>query len=373
MKRKVLHVINSLGTGGAEMLLANSLSPGGLQEHLDNTVIYFTGTSPIEQRIDKNVPVYSLNYNGWVNFPNVLLKLRKFIQKHKIDLVHSHLNPAGLYTDFICPSEVPHVHTLHTTYSMDTGTRSWILFLEKHFHFSKKNSNIILLSEYTRNDFIQNTRFRGKTFVLNNFVDDSFFKDIKKHYEKRKPLKLVAAGVLLELKNFEYLLSVFTYLKDLDISLDIYGDGDLEKYQEVIRKENINVSMKGHIDDMAVVLPGYDLFVMPSKVEGFPLALFEAMASGLPVMVSNIPPLKSIIRENGIYFELNDAEATANIIRAIYNSDIDINELGVKGRSFAEKTVRRRLYCERLLDIYNNIWSSGSTHILTVFLAGIGA
>lgn len=357
MKNKILHVINSISPGGAEILLANSLSPGGLQDHSDNIVVYFRGTSYIEQRIDKNIPVYSLNYCGILSLPSVLLKLRKIIQDEKVDIVHSHLNPAGLYTHLICPADIPHIHTLHTTYSMDTKTRPLVLFLEKHFYFTKKNYNIILLSDFIKEDFLKSVSFKGRAFVLNNFVSDSFFRDTVKYYEKGRPLKLVAVGSLQSLKNFEYLLTVFTFLKDLDIILDIYGNGNISKFEYLIKREKIKVRMMGHENDLSDILHNYDLFIMPSKYEGFPLALFEAMASGLPVMLSNIPPLKSIIKENGIYFDLDNAKGTADIIRSIFDKKTDINEMAVKGRAYAENTARKNIYCKKILGIYENLQS----------------
>ncbi|MBK8519919.1 MAG: hypothetical protein IPL54_03200 [Chitinophagaceae bacterium] len=64
MKKKVLHIINSLTTGGAETLLANSLSPGGLQEHTDNYLAYFNKSSYLTDIIDKDVKLINLNYTG---------------------------------------------------------------------------------------------------------------------------------------------------------------------------------------------------------------------------------------------------------------------------------------------------------------------
>ena len=354
MKKKVLHVINSLYAGGAETLLVNSLAAGGLQEHTDNTVVYFQGTSELENKIDKRINCYSLNYKGFLSLPGALIKLRKIIKDKKIDIVHSHLNPAGFYTHLICP--VPHIHTLHTTYSKNTETTAVKLFLEKELFFKKKNCNLILLSPFIKEDFLKAVSFRGKAFVLNNFVEDSFFKPAAAVYHvNSKALKIIAVGRLSKVKNFDYLLEVFAHLKDADIQLDIYGAGDIEKYKQQIKKSGIKINMMGHHHNLSDVLGNYNLFIMPSVFEGFPLSLFEAMASGIPLMLSDIAPLKSIVKEHAIYFSLHDAAAAANSIRQIANGEIDINSMAVCAQEFAVKTAKRDLYIKSLLHIYSQL------------------
>jgi glycosyltransferase involved in cell wall biosynthesis len=354
MKKKVLHVINSLNAGGAETLLVNSLAPGGLQEHTDNTVVYFQGTSELENKIDKGIGCYSLHYKGLLSLPATLRKLRRIIKDKQIDIVHSHLNPAGFYTQLVCP--VPHVHTLHTIYSKNTETKPLKLFLEKELFFKKKKCNIILLSEFIKEDFLQTVPFKGKSFVLNNFVEDIFFKPTAKVYNGGSgSLKLIAVGRLSEVKNFEYLLEVFSHLKDTGIELDIYGGGNIKKYEQQIKKAGLKINMMGHNPHIGEVIGNYDLFIMPSKFEGYPLSLFEAMASGIPLMLSDIPPLKSIVKEYALYFSLHDAAGTAQTLRDIAAGSININNMAAKAQEFAGKTVKREMYIKNLLHIYEQL------------------
>jgi len=354
MKKKILHVINSLTPGGAEILVVNSLAAGGLQEHTDNTIVYFQGTSELENKIDKGVARYCLDYKGVLSLPATLMKLRKIIKDQKIDIVHSHLNPAGFYTQLVCP--VPHVHTLHTTYSQNAQTKPFKLFLERELFFKKKNCNIILLSEFIKEDFLKSVPFKGKTFVLNNFVEDVFFKPAAKRYiAGTGPLKLIGIGRLSEFKNFDYLLEVFKHLKDADIVLDIYGAGDINKYEQQIKNAGIKINMMGHKHNLGDVICNYDMFIMPSKFEGFPLSVFEAMSSGVPLMLSDLPSLKTIVHEHALYFSLNDATGTAQVIRQIAAGKIDINSMAQKAQEFARTTVKRDMYIKTLLDIYKQL------------------
>ena len=168
-------------------------------------------------------------------------------------------------------------------------------------------------------------------------------------------MNLVAAGALKELKNFEYLLQVFENLTNEEIYLDIYGEGNKDPYEAIIKNKNLKVRMMSRADDMATVIQNYDLFIMPSKFEGFPLSVFEAMAAGVPLMLSDIAPLKSIVKEHAIYFQLNDAEKTAKQILTVQQNKIDISSMAVKAKLYAGKTVTRDIYIKNLLKIYDHL------------------
>lgn len=356
MRKKILHVINSLAVGGAETLLVNSLSPGGLPEREDHYLAYFQGSSALLERIDPRVTVFCLDYKGRFGLPGALFRLRRFIKENHIDVVHTHLNPAGLYTHLVCPARIPQVHTLHIAYSTDMETKPVKRFLEKQFYFKKKRTNIIFLSEFIRDDFYASVNFKGRSFILNNFVSDEYFNEAKQEYgPDRDTLKLVAVGRLDAQKNFEYLLDVFIHLKDREIYLDIYGGGDASFYEQRIRETGVRVNMKGQHMRLHEVLPGHDLFIMPSKNEGFPLSVFEAMAAGVPVMLSNIAPLTSIVHDNAIYFELDDAGKVAQQLIDILEKRTDINRLAKKAKDYAEVTVRRELYMNKLMAIYGQL------------------
>ena len=356
MRKKVLHVINSLTIGGAETLLANSLSAGGLQQHADNYLVYFNQSSYLLDIIDKDVKVINLNYKGGVDIVRMLRQLKSIIKYNKIDIVHTHLTPASLYTHLVCPSAVPQVHTIHSTYSMDNETRPWMRLLERKLFLEKKKCNVISLSEYAKEDFLKTIPFKGKVFVLNNFVADLFFLAPQKNSSlNAKKLRLLAVGSLKPLKNFEYLLDVFEHLKDEEIYLDIYGEGDKKLYEDIIKSKNLKVRMMGRNDDMASVYTDYDLFIMPSKYEGFPLSLFEAMASGIPLLLSDIAPLKSIVKNHAGYFSLDDAAGTADTISDIYKNRSATELMANKAKEFAMETVKREIYIKRLLAIYDNL------------------
>lgn len=353
---KILHVINSLSIGGAETLVANSLAPGGLNEQCDNTLVYFRGDSYLSGIIDTNVRQICLSYAGWFELPRVLLKLRRIITNGNFDIIHTHLNPTSFYVFLVCPASIPLMHTIHTTYSMNMRGRKILSFLEKQMYLTRRRCNVICVSDSARDNFVQSVRFSGRVFVLNNFVSDRFFTGHAKKYEAQgKALSMVAVGTLDAVKNFNYLLDVLSFCKNDEISLDIYGKGEREPFNRTIAEKSLKVRMMGECSEISEALRMYDLFIMPSRYEGFPLSLFEAMASGLPVLMSNISPLRSIVKDNGVFFELDNAEATASLLKNILTGRIPLNDFAEKARGLAERTCRREAYTRRLLQIYRTL------------------
>jgi glycosyltransferase involved in cell wall biosynthesis len=270
--------------------------------------------------------------------------------------VHTHLTPASFYTNLVLPESVPQVHTIHSTYSMDNETRPLMRLLEKKMFLEKRKSNIICLSEFAKEDFLRAIPFKGKVFVLNNFVADRFFENtVKNSDSNKKQLRLLAVGSLKPLKNFEYLLEIFEHLKGQEIYLDIYGEGTRLAYEDTIKSRGLKVRMMGRNDNMAAVYPDYDLFIMPSRYEGFPLSLFEAMASGIPLLLSDIAPLRSIVKDHALYFSLDDVQGTVNTISGIFENRTKTEAMAIEAKKYATHTVKRDIYIKNLLSIYEEL------------------
>ena len=94
---------------------------------------------------------------------------------------------------------------------------------------------------------------------------------------------------------------------------------------------------------------------MSSTNEGFLLSVFEATAAEVPVIITGIAPLTEIVKGNALYFKLNDAKADTEKLIAVQENKIDINEMAVKAKAYAEETVRRNIYIKNLLEIYKQL------------------
>lgn len=111
---------------------------------------------------------------------------------------------------------------------------------------------------------------------------------------------LLSSGELIKRKNHETILRMLKELKDFPIHYVICGHGKLDTHlKELCRSLNLTeqVSFLGYRSDMLDIYQLADIFLFPSYQEGLPISLLEAMASGLPVICSNIRGNRDLMGE----------------------------------------------------------------------------
>jgi glycosyltransferase involved in cell wall biosynthesis len=152
-------------------------------------------------------------------------------------------------------------------------------------------------------------------------------------------------GRLVKQKGFDFLLQAFARCKDIhpEWSLVILGEGeernDLESMREALGLEG-RVEFRGRVKEPATILRQADLFVMSSRFEGFPLALIEAMACGLPVISTDCPTGPSEIIRNeidGLLITPNNVEVLANAMDRLMANQSERNILGARAVGVVER------------------------------------
>jgi glycosyltransferase involved in cell wall biosynthesis len=163
--------------------------------------------------------------------------------------------------------------------------------------------------------------------VLPEGVDYDFFKNYPA--KKRRSGTILYVGRLTELKCVDVLLRAFRIVQGRvpGAELKIIGDGELaDSLRELARQLGLkNVDFMGNVgrDDVAKSMHESSVLVLPSKSEGFPLVIPEAMASGLPVITTAVKGLPEIVKdgENGYLVPPHDHEQLADrIIRLLGDS-----------------------------------------------------
>lgn len=158
--------------------------------------------------------------------------------------------------------------------------------------------------------------------VIPNGVDIEFFHPGESARGKRNtPFTIISTGRLIERKGYQYLIPA---LKDIPgVELLLVGEGNFQHELEQLAVEN-NVCVRfvgrREPEDVAVLLQQADLFVLPSLNEGMSNSLLEAMASGLPCVVTDVGGSRELVSDNGI---IVPAASINNLTEAItvYLSD----------------------------------------------------
>lgn len=147
-------------------------------------------------------------------------------------------------------------------------------------------------------------------------------------------------------------------------SLDIVGGGDLEgDYRAMCEKLNISdsVNFLGKLidGDLALKYRQAGFLVLPSTTRGeaFGLVLIEAMASGTPVIASNLPGVRSVFTngEHGLLAEPGDVRSLANAMTRLMTDDSFRVKAGQSARGYAELNYSQTQMAERVMEIYRKI------------------
>jgi glycosyltransferase involved in cell wall biosynthesis len=189
-------------------------------------------------------------------------------------------------------------------------------------------------SEYVRDTLITNGVSLSRIRVLPYGVEIERFSPIKRHREE--PFRILFVGQISQRKGIKYLLEAFKNLSlekaELVLMGDLIGGGEGLKAYEGIFK---------HLKSVPYTeLPQYyqsaDIFVYPSLHEGSALAIYEAMASGLPVITTHNSG--SVVRdgEEGFIVPIRDIEALMEKILLLYQDEELRNLMGKKARERAE-------------------------------------
>lgn len=357
-KKTLLLIIDNLVKGGAEVLLVGILPE--LNQQFKVVLVTLKEDCEFPEYDVLFNTKYSLGFKNKLSLISCVFKLKQIIKKHTPDMIHSHLIYSGLITRIACPSHIPLLYSIHGELSKSDFNKSKILtFLEKAT--IRKNHSLMAVSNVILKDYQKTISKKPNNFVLHNYIADEYFKQPieSRNYDNLQALKIVGVGNVKAAKNYEYLLKAFAYLKEYPITLDIYGNTNHHLYrnlQDEIDQLKLKVSFKGAIHDVQENLINYDLYIMGSKNEGFGIAVIEAMACGLPALLSDIPVLRETTLGNALFFNLNNPESLADLLKEILAGKHNLSELSEKGLIISKRYSKKH-YLEKLFGIYNQLIS----------------
>lgn len=267
----------------------------------------------------------------WLNFV-----LPGLIDKNKIDIFLSpnHLLPAK---SLRCKSVIV-IHDLHHLTNKRNHSYFYRTYVNFQLPYSIKNSDIIIaISESTKDDIIKHFKVSpDKIKVIYRTADKKFKPTIicdKEREDLKIKLKLperyvLYVGMIESRKNILGILKTADILhsKKVDIKFVLvgkpgYGFNFIE--EEINKRENIIYLNYVEEEDIVSIYNLALLFFFPSYYEGFGLPPLEAMQCGVPVLCSNIPPLKEVVGSNGFLRDPEDHNGFAeDIISLINNSEL---------------------------------------------------
>jgi glycosyltransferase involved in cell wall biosynthesis len=303
--------------------------------------------------------------------PGPLLRLLRLIRSRGVRLIHSHGKGAGVYGRLAGRlAGVPAIHTFHGIHyeRYSRAGRAFYLALERSL--SGFTHTVINVSEAQEAEGLRLGLFNpAQSVVIVNGIDVAELdQTVARAPIERRDLGLAADDLVLgcvarfdPVKGLDVLLRAVSALvpRYRQLKLVLVGDGPeaakLRRLSETLGLSG-RVVFTGVVEGAPRIFPVWHVYVSPSRKEGLPLALLEAMACELPVVATRIPGhLDTVVAgETGLLAELDDPQDLSAIIARLLDDPDLRKRMGRAGRKRVEEhfTVERmasqiaRLYRE---------------------------
>lgn len=232
----------------------------------------------------------------------------------------------------------------------------------------KKFDLIIALSAATKKDIIRRYGVDSAKIavvypaVAKKFVPKHKNQNLIKKYQLKDKIILLYAGVLMPRKNPFFLLKVFTQLDNDRVVLVFCGDGPLRWFLVAMAKKlgvNDRVVFTGRVfgENLIDFYNLADIFVFPTKKEGFGLVVAEAMACEKPVVVSNNSSLPEIVTngQDGFLVETNNIEKWVEVLEILIKDKDLRQQMGRAGRKKILKKFSWEKSAQETLKIFKKL------------------
>jgi glycosyltransferase involved in cell wall biosynthesis len=351
---KILQVITSLQTGGAEKLITD-IVPRLREKGNQVDVLVFDGAeSPFRKRLeDCGIKAYNFGINCNVYNPLFIFRLVPFIRKY--DIIHTH-NTACQYFVAIAKSisfsKVKLVTTEHNT-SNRRRNIWWFKSLDKWMY--KRYSAIIAISNKAAELLTQYIGKKNNISTVLNGIDVAAFMDAKPvSVDSERAIVTMVAG-FRDQKDQDTLIRAMALLPE-SYELWLVGGGYRREICEGLAAQlNLNERVKflGIREDVSRILKASDIIVMSSHYEGLSLSNIEGMAAGKPFIASDVDGLHEATEGAGILFPHGNAEALAKEIEHLMADKDYYNEVAQKCMKRAEE-----YDISKMVDGYERIYES---------------
>lgn len=364
----VLHIIDSGGMYGAEVMLLNLVEEQvrqGIRPVIASIGDHHAGEKPLEVEARKrDFHVKTFRMRPGPNFMGAL-EILNYAKSIDCSLLHSHGYKGNILFGFIPKKlrNLPLITTLHGWTSTGTTFSRMRLYEWLDSWALCQMNAVVLVNKGMLTHPRLAERKNVKFHIVNNGISveelDSYpCAELK--LRTRGGLNIVAVGRFSPEKGFAVLLKAIARVVDKgeDVSLVLFGEGrGRRKLEDLILQLGLHgrVKMPGFVRNVAATFSCFDLLVMPSLTEGLPIVLLEAMRAKLPVIASRVGGIPNVLKGgvSGLLVEPEDDEELADAIRDLAGSHSKRRQLAE-----AANLVFSQKYCaEYMAESYRQIYA----------------
>lgn len=373
MKIKILHILHSLQIGGLENGVVNLINNLN-SERFEHAICCIDSSGPMAERINRPVEIFSLD-KGEKRDYLLPIKITGIINEVRPDIVHTRNWGA---VDGILGAKFAGIkYIIHGEHGREASDPEGRNGKRKRIRkaLSPWISQFVAVSRELNDWLIHDVGISSKKVIqIINGVDTEIIKPTMSKTELKSEIGLSpdtfvigSVGRLDPVKDHETLLKAFAGAVkkhcDRKMALIIAGSGPLKnKLIATAGKLNIghNVIFTGERDDIIQLYNCMDIYVLPSIAEGISNTILEAMASGLPVLASNVGGNLELIDQNrnGFFFFPGNREELASLIGRYVDNYSLVTEHGSNSRQRALNNFSLHYMTERYGDLYQSFFRS---------------
>ena len=350
---------------GPVVLLTTSLARGGAETQVMQLALWLRGRGWETQVVSLvrpdawagEVSPYSLEMRPGVADPRGMARLAWFLQRVRPRILHSHMFHANLLGRAIrCFCPVPVV--ISTLHSMAESSRSSedVSWRDRLYRVTDRLADVtVAVSEaVAERHAAAGAAPRGKLRVIPNSVDTAHFRpDPERRKRMREALGLgsefawLAVGRLMWKKGYPVMLRAMAQRRGEP--LFIAGSGPQEaELRGLARELGVDARFLGPRDDVAALMNACDGLLLSSRVEGLPVVLLEAAASGLPCVATGAGGVREAVADGSTGYVVEPAEFAAGMAR--------LASLGTEERRWMSQEARELALARFDLNVVGSQW-----------------
>lgn len=349
---KLLQVILPAGIGGAEniaCMLHNSMNRRGNESRIAISSSYaeeFLKYFSIDEK-----QILLIDDDSWYK---IVKSVRKIIRQYNPEIIHTHARRECVLVALL-NRNAKHIRTQH----MSEQPNIKVTILEKILLSFRVNcwvatSKTLVTSYFQRLNYININKVR----IIYNGVEDQ--SDRFSYISCNTINKFCVVARLTRQKGIDILLDKLSQLDNnilMSIRIDIYGEGpELGNIIEQIERLKLNkvVFYMGEIVNPRAIFKNYSALLMPSRYEGLPLTMLEAMSCGLPVATHEVGCCKEFIETNENGWIINDEFTWNHFFRYLVCNPEKLQNISNCAREMYLKNFSSTIMCKNYEELYIN-------------------
>ncbi|MCA9119926.1 MAG: glycosyltransferase [Planctomycetaceae bacterium] len=357
---RILHVVHSLRRGGAERVVLE-LSRGYCEAGRGVGICSLVENNEYTDECLEGVFTESITSRSKFKWPRSIWpmaqQLRRVFETFKPDVLQIHNATASIVTA-VSGTTIPAVHVIHGYGDLTrSGTKAMLRRKIECWAFNRLGKRAITVSEPLRDAAANHFRCSSSRFQsIENGIDISAFPFQSRRCSEAPSICVV--GTLAQVKRVDLSLEAFAALRERfpRASLRIVGDGPLRGYLESYAQD-LGVfdcaEFLGRRTNVAEIMRECDIFWQLSESEGLPLAVLEAMSSGLPVVGFNVRGVRDVVVDGrtGFLAPFGDVASVAAATQTLVEDDRRNDEITKIARHVVETKYDRIRMVQQHLEI----------------------